>query len=235
MARQSHPIVLLTRPLAQSQRFADQIGGAVISPLMQPEYLTPMLPTGDFAAAILTSETGAEAARRISAAGLRLPQRVFCVGNQTAAAARRAGFEASSAAGDAGALLAHIVNAAPQGRLLLLRAQDSVGDLENRLISAGIETVSVIVYHQKAKALTAEAAAILQGPTPVILPVFSPRSARLLAAELRRVAAKAPLWLTALSPAVAEAFDFPTELTKVAARPDSAALCDILAKLRGLG
>ncbi|MDZ4312232.1 MAG: uroporphyrinogen-III synthase, partial [Cypionkella sp.] len=66
MARQSHPTILLTRPDAQSQRFARQIGGAVISPLMRPEFLTPPLPAGDFAAVVLTSETGAAAAGRIS-------------------------------------------------------------------------------------------------------------------------------------------------------------------------
>lgn len=235
MARQSQPTVLLTRPEAQSLRFAAQIGGAVISPLIAPEFLRPSLPVGDFAAVVLTSETGVEAARRISATGVPLPKRAFCVGDHTAAAARDAGFAASSAAGDASDLVAHIVSAAPQGRLLLLRAQDSAGDLQNRLISAGIETLSAIVYRQVAQPLTVEAAALLQGAAPVILPIFSPRSARLLTARLRLIAVKAPLWVVALSNAVAEAFDFPAELTKVAQRPDSAAMCHALAGLRGLG
>lgn len=235
MVRQSQPVILLTRPLVQSQRFADQVGGALIAPLMAPEFLPPAVPPGDFAAVILTSETGVEAAWRISAAGFRLPRRAFCVGNATAAAAGRAGFDASSAEGNVSDLLAHIVMAAPQGRLLQLRAQDSAGDLQKRLISAGIETVSAIVYRQKARALTAEAAALLHGTVPVILPIFSPRSARLLAAEMRRIAATAPLWVVALSPAVAEAFDFPAELAKIAARPDADAMCDVISHLRGLG
>lgn len=224
MARQSQPTILLTRPLAQSQRFADQIGSALISPLMKPEFLSPRLPLGDFAAVVLTSETGAEAAGRISAAGGVLPKQAFCVGNRTANAARVAGFAAISAAGAADDLLAHIISAAPVGRLLLLRGQDSAGDLEQRLILAGIETVSQIIYRQIAQNLTDEAIAVLQRPSPVILPIFSPRSAQLLAAELRRVAAKAPIWLAALSAAVPEAFDFPTVFIEIAIRPESAAM-----------
>lgn len=235
MARQSQPTILLTRPLTQSQRFADQIGGALISPLMRPEFLSPELPRGDFAAIVLTSETGAEAVGRISASGVSLPTRAFCVGNRTAEAARVAGFVPTSAAGAADDLLAHILAAGPVGRLLLLRGQDSAGDLERRLIFAGIETVSVIIYRQIAKSLSDEAIAVLQGPHPVILPVFSPRSAKLLAAELRRIAAKAPIWLAALSPAVAEAFDFPTVFTEIATRPDSAAMQRAVQALRGRG
>lgn len=233
MARQSHPLILLTRPEAQSQRFADQLGGALISPLMQPEFLSPALLVGDFVAVVLTSETGAEAAARISAAGVKLPRRAFCVGNRTAEAARAAGFVASSAGGAADDLLAHIIGAMPDGPVLLLRGQDSAGDLQNRLISAGIETVSLILYRQIAQSLSAAAVAALQGDHPVILPVFSPRSARLLVAELRRIAAKAPIWLAALSPAVAEAFDFPTVFTEIAARPDSAAMLRAVQALRG--
>ena len=234
MARQSHPLILLTRPVLQSQRFAAALGDALISPLMQPEFLSPVLPAGDFAAVVLTSETGAEAAGRISATGGMLPQRAFCVGSRTAEAARAVGFVASSAEGAAGDLLAHVIGAAPRGPLLLLRGQDSVGDLQNRLISAGIETVSLIIYRQVALSLSDAAVAVLQGDCPVILPVFSPRSARLLVAELRRIAAKAPIWLAALSPAVAEAFDFPTIHTEIAARPDSAAMLRAVQALRGL-
>ena len=76
---------------------------------------------------------------------------------------------------------------------------------------------------------------MLQGPSPVILPIFSPRSARLLAVELRRVAAIAPIWLAALSAAVAEAFDFPTVFTEIATRPESAAMQAAVDALRGRG
>lgn len=237
MARQSHPTILLTRPLAQSRRFADQVGGAVISPLMLPEFLDPALPAGDFSAVILTSETGVQAARRISATGAVLPNLAYCVGNRTAQTARAAGFQALSAEGDASALLALIKARHTSGRLLLLRPEDAAGDLAKDLNSARIETVSVIVYRQKPQSLTAEAATLLQGDTAVILPVFSPRSARLVAAEIRRINGSAPLWLAALSPAVAQAFDFPADLIQIAARPDASAMLDMITAMqrRGIG
>jgi uroporphyrinogen-III synthase len=181
---------------------------------------------------VLTSETGAEAAGRISATGVALPKLAFCVGNRTAEAARAQGFTAHSAMGAANDLLALILAAAPAGPLMLLRGEDSAGDLKNRLISAGLETVSVIVYRQIAQNLGDEAIALLQCAAPVILPIFSPRSARLMAAELRRVAATAPIWLAAFSPAVAEAFDFPTASTEIATRPDSAAMIRAVQALR---
>lgn len=237
MVRQSQPTILLTRPLAQSLRFADQVGGAVISPLMLPEFLDPALPETDFAAVILTSETGVQAARRISATGAALPDLAYCVGNRTTQAARAAGFQALSAEGDASALLALIKARHTSGKLLLLRPEDTAGDLTKDLNSAGIDTVSVIVYRQKPQSLTAEATALLQGDTPVILPVFSPRSARLLVAEIRRINGHAPLWLAALSPAVAQAFDLPAELIQIAAQPDASAMLDAVTAMqqRGIG
>lgn len=237
MVRQSHPTILLTRPLAQSQRFADQLGGAVISPLMLPEFLHTTLPAGDFVAVILTSETGAEAARRISATGAALPALAYCVGRRTAQVAQSVGFQTLSADGDANALLALIKVRHSTGKLLLLRPEDAAGDLANSLIFAGIETVSVIAYRQKPQSLNAEATALLQGDAPVILPVFSPRSARLLAGEIRRVHGTAPLWLAALSPAVAQAFDLPTRLIQIAARPEASAMLDVVLAMqrRGIG
>ena len=206
-----------------------------MAPRMAPELLSPPLPKRDFAAVVLTSETGVEAARRISAAGVALPKRAFCVGDRTAKAAPAAGFDAISAQGDANALLALLVGQKIAGPLLLLHAEDTVGDVQNRLISAGIETVSAITYRQKPQPLTAEAEAVLQSDTPVILPIFSPRSAHLLAAEIKRIGGKAPLWLAALSPAVAEAFDLPIALIQIAARPDAAAMLAAVTELRRHG
>ncbi|MDB5666015.1 uroporphyrinogen-III synthase [Cypionkella sp.] len=233
MARQSQPTVLLTRPLAQSQRFARDIGGALISPLMQPKFLTPAWPAGDFAAVIFTSETGVEAARRISVSGIALPTRAFCVGDRTAAAARSAGFDAKSAAGSVKDLSAYIQRAESSGTMLILRAQDSAGNLAEDLFSAGIETVSVVAYKQQRLPLSTEAVDLLRAEEPVIVPVFSPRSAKLLTAELSRIKAKAPIWLAALSGAVSEAFQFPTERKLVAVRPDGVSMRDLIGVMRG--
>jgi uroporphyrinogen-III synthase len=235
MFRQSQATILLTRPLLQSQRFATELGGTLISPLMEPEFLTPMIPRQTYSAIILTSETGAEAARRISASGFPLPPSAYCVGNRTATAARAAGFHTICAHGNADDLLALITQDAPQENLLFIRATDTTGNLQERLVSAGIGIVSAVAYRQNPIPLTLEATTALQQTAPIILPIFSPRSANLLAQELHRIAATAPIYLAALSPAVANAFAWPTAQTQIAAQPNSAAMIKAIALLRHTG
>lgn len=233
MATQSFPqaqlAFLLTRPAPASARFAtalrDSFGPdarVVISPLMQTIFLAPALPAGPFDALILTSETGAEAARRLSADTVTLPRRAFCVGDRTAQAAAAAGFDARSAEGDASALLHLIATTHPLGRFLHLRGRDSTGHVAQNLETIGISAAEGIVYDQQPRPLTAEAATLLDGPEPVLLPLFSPRSADLLA---RTGPIRAPLWIAALSLAVAErAGNLHPARIVVASRPDADAL-----------
>ena len=181
---------------------------------------------------ILTSETGVKAARRISAAGCRLPERAYCVGDRTALAAKAAGFQVHSAGGDAEALVALILSQSPGGSLLFLRGQDVAGDIEKRLNAAGTETLSAIVYAQSPQKLSVQATQLLQGDAAVILPLFSPRTTRIFCAERPKNAPSAPLWVAAMSLAVAEAAaDLRPARRQTAARPDAAAMLDAIADL----
>lgn len=225
MVRQSQPHILLTRPQAQSARFEKDLGlPAVISPLMMPEFLTPPPPSGHFAAVVLTSETGVEAARRISAAGQHLPLTVFCVGRRTANAAAQLGLSPALIGVNLADLAAQIAAAGPVGRLLILRPEDSAGELDEMLVSARIETVSQIVYRQKPCPLTDQAIEILRGKQMVFLPLFSPRSARLFAAEYRRVGGTAPICCIAISAETADAFDLPTRQLQISRQPNGEAM-----------
>jgi uroporphyrinogen-III synthase len=225
------PVVLLTRPAEQSARFAQDLRhrfGAVqivTSPLMAPVFVDPTLPEGPFAAVILSSETGAQAAASLKA---RLPDHAFCVGDRTAAAARLAGFAATSAQGDAAALLALILSD-PPGPLLHLRGQDTRGDLARRLSASGVPTVEAVVYAQTPQPLTAAAVTLLTGAAPVLAPLFSPRSAAILGAECVRIAATAPIHVVALSPAVAEAARFSIQSVQVADQPNAKSLIQAMA------
>jgi uroporphyrinogen-III synthase len=145
--------------------------------------------------------------------------------------ARDAGYDAVSAEGDAEDLLALILRDAPRGNLLFIRAEHSAGNVQERLNSAGIVTVSAIAYRQNPATLTDEAVKLLQKSAPVILPIFSPRSARLLTHELSLIGVQAPIWLAALSPAVAAAFNHPTALIQIAAAPNSPAMIKAVAAL----
>jgi uroporphyrinogen-III synthase len=232
MARQSRAIVppfLLTRPAAQGDRFADALRArfgsqvrVVASPLLVPQDLSPALPE-DSAGVIFTSETGVAALGRLRPAK-GLP--AWCVGDRTAQAARRVGYEARSAAGDAAALVAMILAEAPPGPLLHARGADSRGAVAERLTAAGIPTTEAVVYVQRPAPLTAGARALLGGADPVIVPLFSPRSAALFAAEVAAIPESAPLWVVALSPAVAAAVAPHPARQAVAASPDAAAMLD---------
>ncbi|MBL9051841.1 MAG: uroporphyrinogen-III synthase [Tabrizicola sp.] len=243
MARQSEPFarqtvgvpVLITRPEAEARAFAgllkQRFGGQVrpvVAPLMAPRFLDATLPTGDFAGVIFTSVQGVEGARRL---GPGLPTLAFCVGQKTAHVARAAGFEARSADGDAEALLALILANRPAGKLLHIRGQDTRGDLEERLNSAGIETESLIVYQQEPLPLNKEAEALLLSVGRIIVPVFSPRTAAILAAALPS-GFKAGLDFVAMSPSVAHALaGAPRDALVISRQPDAEGVLDAIGTL----
>ncbi|NBZ86709.1 uroporphyrinogen-III synthase [Stagnihabitans tardus] len=212
MSAQPRALILLTRPAPQSERFAAALGlDCLISPLIAPRFLFPAIPPHE--ALILTSETGALAARGLA------PCRAFCVGDRTAATARALGFDATSASGDAEALIALILSA-PVAPLLHLRGREARGEIAARLTAAGVPTAEALAYAQEEQDLTAEAQAALRGQTPVIAPLFSPRSAQILAAEAKRIGATAPLRVVAMSQAVAQAARSLDPSALIAARPD---------------
>lgn len=197
------PRLLLTRPEAASRRFLtalEAMAGAQIPALLSPvmeirpvEVTLPSVP----AALVLTSENGA-----IRAGELGLPPlEAWCVGARTAAVARDRGFHALEAGPDAEALLATLLARRPPGVLLHLRGEHARGDLALRLRAAGLDAAEVVAYRQVALPPTREAREALAGQGPLVVPIFSPRSAVLLSDW----APQTPLHVVAMSEAVAEA------------------------------
>ena len=229
MAPQSRAYpILLTRPAAQSARFAMALQqrfvgvNILIAPLIEAVFLQPFVARRDWAGVIFTSETGAMSARRIATDGTALPELAFCVGDQTARMASDLGFRTVSAQGDGLALAAMIKAQGGAGPFLYLHGAHVRVDLGDILNSAGIETVSAVSYDQTAQPLTPEAVQILQGEGPVITPVFSARTGQLLAAEYGRVGAMAPLFALGISADVVG--DLPTVQRLIAERPDAGAM-----------
>lgn len=230
--------MLLTRPEAQSRAFAamltERFGAAVrpvVSPLMAPVFLTPDLPEAEFAAVIFTSATAVEAAHHLAG---QLPPKAYCVGRQTAAQAKAAGFEPLSADGNADDLVAMIIADRLHGHLLHLRGEVTRGAVAERLISAGIETFSLALYRQEPRALTTEALVLLAQPATVIVPLFSPRSATLLQAAIPQKSA-ARLCLAVMSSAVAEAAaGITSNGVEIARRMDAKAMLEAVRQLLDL-
>lgn len=229
------PTLLLTRPRAQSERFADAFScrcgaqGIVIAPLMEivPQTLD-MNAVAEAAALIFTSENGVEGFVTQCA---RRDLTAYCVGPRTASAAEREGFEVVQAEGDAEALFALLLAAQPPQPLLHVHGTHAAGNLAARLNDAGLRTLETIVYDQCARPLDPAARALLESPGTVALPLFSPRSARLLLEALAGLTLLAQLRPLAISPAAAEVWaEARPEAPAISARPDAEAMLDALAE-----
>jgi uroporphyrinogen-III synthase len=225
--------LLVTRPSEDAQALKaklEALGHEVIpSPLLCIEPREPVqIPSADYQLVALTS---ANAIRCL--AGNRLLDRlrhlpVLTVGPQTAAAARQAGFRRITEAGGDGVGLAHHIIAhmkSEAGPLLYLSGLDTASDFAGRLQRAGFAVTRVIVYKARpATALAAEAASA-QG---VLL--YSPRSARLwLDLALKHDVPANVMIHFCLSPNIAAIL--PDGFARrVAARPDEAALLEIIGR-----
>ncbi len=207
------PIVLLTRPREQSLRFAKGLTGlkVVISPILKIEFRRTGPEPRDYDILVFTSENGVRAAAAFhDLAGMR----GYAVGERTAAAGKEIGLDLKPAAGSADDLVSLIIEDRPTGRLLHLHGAHSRGNVAERLQNAGLDTDSTVCYDQIEQPLNAEAQDLLAGEAPVLLPLFSPRSAALLGQSCEK--ARAPISLIAISPAALEAWTGPEPISATA-------------------
>ena len=218
------PTLIMTRPTAQSERFAASVASAwdgplelIVSPLIK---IVPIKTTApDVDAVIFTSANGVDAA---AAMDLRKGLVAWCVGGRTAQAAQQAGFVPITGPGDADGLVAHIISAHPAGTLAHIRGKHARGDVCARLNAAGLLCRDVVAYDQQSCALSTQAQAALNTDIPVVVPLFSPRTSTILS---KQGPFMATMHVIALSSAVEEAID--PELNwdvAVASAPDGEAM-----------
>jgi uroporphyrinogen-III synthase len=217
-----HPTLLLTRPRAQSQTFADQCRAAgfaddiVIAPILEITGRPLASAPAPGTMLIFTSVNGVhQASAQHDLRGFH----AIAVGAATGQAARAAGLSCTVADGDAEALFALLQARHDTAPLLHLRGAHATGDLVARLRAAGQRADEAVVYDQVACALSDHALAVLAGPMPVIAPLFSPRSARLLAEAAQGATAR--LYPIAISVAAAAAWGGPPP-AQVVPHPDAA-------------
>ncbi|WP_308917788.1 uroporphyrinogen-III synthase [Jannaschia sp. LMIT008] len=214
----STPPVLLTRPLADARHFAAYLGvPCVLSPLLKVAFTAT--PPGDARAVLFTSQNGV---RAWTAGGGPVGLPCWCVGPRTAALAREAGFDLRGWAADAAGLVRLVPSDAPP--LVHVRGAQARGGVAAGLRARGLSAAEAVLYEACPLPLTAEAAALLRAGH-VVAPVFSPRSARLLA-EAVPEGALPHLRAVAISPAAAAALPVPA--AAVAATPDAAAMRDAI-------
>lgn len=233
---ETFPTILLTRPQEQSGRFASELRRRIppevpilVSPILEIRTLPSPDPEERPGFLVLTSAHAAEAiADTPEFAGVK----AYCVGEATADAARLAGAESIAAGGTAADLVTRLKEDAPPGPGHYLRGRHVSFDLEEVLAKEGISVTSSVVYDQVALPLTDQARASLEVPGAVLLPLFSARSARLLAEECRDATAR--LSVVAMSHQVAQQWPEGKEVIAVASAPSAEAMAEAVAAcLRG--
>lgn len=224
------PTLILTRPRAQSEHFA-----ALCQDRFGPDLDIVIAPVLDIPLRPVTTAIPADAmlifssANAVSAFALRNKgqgRRAYCVGDRTASAAEDAGFDAVSVAGDAEALIARLLADRPAAPLVYLHGDVVHTGIAAALRAEGLPVTAEAVYAQVMRTLSDRARAVLQGNAPVVLPVFSPRSAQTLSAQV--ITATAPLQIAALSHNVADAWDAPYSALAIASKPNATAMLDVL-------
>lgn len=179
------PALLLTRPEAQSRAFGELVEAAhpgaeiVISPLLRIEPTLPQrLPEAE--ALIFTSQNAVAEYTALSPAEGRA---AYCVGPRTAEAARAVGFAAHSGGQNAEALIHHIRQQNPTASLLHPTGRHRRGDVAARLRQSGLDAREIVVYDQLEQDLSVRAKALLASQWPVVVPLFSPRTAEIFCAQ----------------------------------------------------
>lgn len=225
--------LLMTRPRAASERFVARIRpetrdrvSVIHSPLLAIRPLPGDIDLDGIRGLIFTS------ANAVCIASSRIATRdlpCFCVGETTTGAAQSAGWTAQCAGATSEALVAGLLRSRPASPLLHLRGLHTRGDPAAILTGSGLTVRDQAIYDQQLVDFSPEARAALVGDEPVIAPVFSPRSARQFAGTAKITA---PLWLVALSDAVAQPLlSLPYQQLKVAKTPSNGAIHKALAKM----
>ena len=176
------PTLLLTRPQASAEAFVASLDPdalasveVLIAPLMRIVSMDAAPDLEKMAGVIFTSANGVHHGPD----GEGRP--AFCVGAQTTQHAIDRGWDAQMSGSCAKELIATLPTMRPAAPLVHLGGEHTIGDIAQILTAGGIRTDHIALYSQQLLRLTVQALQALKGP--VILPVFSPRTAKQLVAE----------------------------------------------------
>ena len=178
--------IVVTRPERSAERFAALLSAQgserfdiLVSPLLTIVPVAHEVDLSNFAAIVLTSES---AVRFTAPGGVSPRMPAYCVGEATAAAAAAAGFIPTVAGNSSESLVSLAAREHSGGKLLHLRGRHAAGDIAGRLHDAGLPAEEVVVYDQVRTRLSSDARQALT-LRRCVFPVFSPRTAAILADE----------------------------------------------------
>ena len=220
--------LLMTRPEAGSRAFVAALPDVVtqscdvlMSPLIDIQPVTADVP--EFDAAIFTSAHG------VAHGPQALGRPAFCLGHATTRAAGQAGWQARQVGQDAETLVTALTAQHPAGRMVHFSGTHTRGDVADRLQAVGLAVGCVAVYDQVLLPLSDAAQNRLKETDPVIVPLFSPRSALHFSEGAQFTA---PLYLGAISAAAAANCAHVEHVAlQIAGNPDRGAMIEVVRKL----
>jgi len=177
------PTLLLTRPQKDAQAFAQEVlshqpaAQILISPVLT---ITPIGTLPDLSAYAAVVFTSRHAVACFAHAHIPKKMTCFAVGEATAEAAKKLGFLVINSAGAAQDLILLVQKTGAAGPLIHPHGQHARGQIAAILTKKGIPCAECVIYDQIETPLSVQARALLTQPQALLVPVFSPRSARLL-------------------------------------------------------
>ena len=177
------PTLLLTRPQKDAQAFAQEVlshqpaAQILISPVLTITPIGTLPDLSAYAAVVFTSRHAVACF-----AHAHIPKEIICfaVGEATAEAAKKLGFLVINSAGAAQDLILLVQKTGAAGPLIHPHGQHARGQIATTLTKKGIPCAECVIYDQIETPLSVQARALLTQPQALLVPVFSPRSARLL-------------------------------------------------------
>ena len=231
--RASKTILLMTRPVAASERFVAELSADArrsltlcLSPLIRIVPVATEVDVAGMGGLIFTSRNAVDIAADLNVSRA-LP--VFCVGAATTRAATGAGWAALQLGETAEDFLSAAQEMHLPGPLMHLSGRQQRGDIAETLTARGVRTVRKVLYEQCPVELTVEARAQFQGAGPILAPVFSPQTARHFA---RLTLGHDLLHLVAISEAAAKPLKpLRFRSIRVAAAPTRAAMLEMVEEM----
>jgi len=110
-----------------------------------------------------------------------------CVGSQTAAAANDAGCQVDNIGGTAFELIEYVKATYSDTPFLHIRGAHSRGEISNNLARAGLNVREIVTYDQVVTEWSDAMKRAIDCANQPIFPIFSPRTCRLLIAELAKI------------------------------------------------
>ena len=227
---EKHPQInlLLTRPMVGSNAFWTELQGEtrqVLKPIFSPlTKIVPIVQNSEISGSVIfSSVNGVENSPKGNG------RKAYCVGTTTTKAALLAGWRAVQSGETADQLVADLMKLSDIAPLTHLSGVHTRGNISERLSEAGHFTHRLAVYDQEICALSGQAHEALVSNFPLLVPLFSPRTAQSFRGQVK---GQPPLRIIAMSQEIADQVrDLKPQMLTVSDRPTRLAMIDAVQKV----